>query len=232
MELRQKCIREIHQLVHTDIVLVRPEERQGLQDVLFMPERVVLIDVGTVLGHRGVGNHEQLDKPEQATEGEPSVAVNLVHSLIDFDTRTLQFRLNKGQTVNQDGDIVPVLIQDIALMGRIHRHLMRDLICISRLIAGEEHNIHCLPVVEFQHPLLTQYLCGFVNGMVFEAYHDTVKLCIREFRHAFCCYQFLGIQLTELFSKVGAYIVIVLHFDIFVAHVVKPIDVQLFNLVF
>ena len=37
---------------------------------------------------------------------------------------------------------------------------------------------------------------------------------------------------TELFSEVGAYIIIVLHFYIFVAHVVKPIDVQLLNLVF
>ena len=197
-----------------------------------MPERVVLVDIGTVLGHRGVGNHEQLDKPEQATEGEPSVTVNLVHCLVDFDTRTLQFRLHERQTVNQDGNIVTVLVQDIALMGRVHCHLMRDLIDISRLIAGEEHNIHGLSVIEFQHPLLTQYLGRFVNGMVFKAYHHTVKLCIREFRHAFCCYQFLGIQLTELFSEVGAYIIIVLHFYIFVAHVVKPIDVQLLNLVF
>ena len=210
MELRQECIREVHQFVHTDIVLIRPEERQGFQDILFMPERVVLIDVGTVLCHRGVGNHEQLNEPEQTTEGEPSVAVNLVHCLVDFDTRALQFCLHKRQTVNQDGDIVTILVQDISLVGRVHCHLMRDLIDISRLIVGEEYDIHGLSVIEFQHPLLTQYLCGFVNGMVFKAYHYTVKLCVREFRHAFCCYQFLGIQLTKLLPEVGAYIVIVL----------------------
>ena len=178
MELRQECIRKVHQLIHTDIVLIRPEERQGLQNVLFMPERVVLIDVGTVLGHRGVGNHEQLDKPKQATEGEPSVAVNLVYCFVDFDTRTFQLRLHERQTVNQNGDIVTILVQNIALVGRVHCHLMRDLIDVSRLIAGEEHDIHSLSVIEFQHPLLTQYLCRFVNGMVFQAYHYTVKLCI------------------------------------------------------
>ena len=62
MEFGQELVREVDQLVDADVVLVRPEERQRLQDVLLIAEQVVLIDVRAVFGHGGIGNHKNLNK--------------------------------------------------------------------------------------------------------------------------------------------------------------------------
>jgi hypothetical protein len=68
VELRQEHICKVYQLIDADIILICPEERQGLQDVLLMPKLVVFIDIGTILRHRGITDNEQLNKPKQTTE--------------------------------------------------------------------------------------------------------------------------------------------------------------------
>ena len=79
--------------------------------------------VGIVFGISAIGNDENLHVFKEATarpEGVPLVALDLVKGLADGDAPALEFHVHKGQTVDEDGHIVTIIILGALLLSLIH----------------------------------------------------------------------------------------------------------------
>ena len=76
--------------------------------------------VGIIFGVGAIGNDENLHVFKEATaspEGVPLVALDLVKGLADGDAPALEFHVHQGQTVNQDGHIVTIIILGALLLA-------------------------------------------------------------------------------------------------------------------
>ena len=100
---------ELFQRIDTLVLCIRPEEDKALQNGIVHPV-LHLVLVAEILRLHRVGDHKELKISEQSLERELAITVNLIDSLVDFNTRTLQFNLNKRETVNQHCHIISVLV--------------------------------------------------------------------------------------------------------------------------
>ena len=69
--------------------------------------------IAVIFGERAVGNHKNLHVLKETTsrpERLPLIAVDLIERLFDVHTTPLQFDMHKGKTVDQDGNVIPVVM--------------------------------------------------------------------------------------------------------------------------
>ena len=226
-ELRGKLFQGVDAL----ILLIGPEEHEGLQDRIIEAVRHLVL-IAEILRLDGIGDNEQLEIAEEALEGELPIAVDLVDGFVDFHTGALQLDLNEGKAVDQHRHIVPVLINDIILMVGIHRDLVGNLVNVPVCIEREEVQIDRLPVVQAQDILVPQELRGLIDRMVVQMDQDTVPFRITERRDAFGLHQLGRIELGQTGSGIRKHIMIIPQVDILIADGLKAVDKLCLDIIF
>ena len=125
--LGEKCLCEVYQIGNDFVVPIRPEggELKAVAGLFgFIASLALLFDVaaaggvGIILRVGAVGDDENLDVFKQAArspEAVALVALDLVERLADGHAAPLEFHMDQGQTVDQNGHIVACVVPARAL---------------------------------------------------------------------------------------------------------------------
>ena len=147
----KKCYREVLQVGDSDIILIRPEEGVGIQNIL--------VGVGKVFRVHTVGNNEGLYVVVESVIGVLSITHDLINRFLDVDSSAFQFDLHEGQSVYKKRYIIAIRV--LADNGC----LMRYLEDVFGVILVNKGKVDLASVISFKHVFIAQNLCTLKNAL-------------------------------------------------------------------
>ena len=120
----EKHVGKVNESIDTLIGIIRPVKHERFKDVLHITIWCSFICIGEIFRLNRVGHNKKLNIAEQPLKGLPSITINLVNCLVDFNARALKFHLDKWQAIDKHGYVVSVFLINIIQMRLIHSDLM------------------------------------------------------------------------------------------------------------
>lgn len=162
-----------------------------------------------------------LIKPGTCPETVSLIAVDLIESFFDGNATALQFHMNQGQTIDQDGDIIPgivasgtflILIDDLQTVVMDVFLINQIDILRSAIFAGQILNIVLLDLAGFLHDMFIR-----IGNLSFE---EGFPLFVREA---------ILIQTFKLLAKIFHKICFIVNRNILIALFAKHLDKRCFQ---